>query len=128
MTDRDPVTLSGVPEGLDGLIVGDFVRALAASGRRGRAVHVARDDQRMASVAEAVAFFAPDIELLRLPAWDCIPYDRVSPRADIVAQRMATLAQLAAPPEGTGPAVLVLTTVNAALQRVVRPEVIAGAS
>jgi transcription-repair coupling factor (superfamily II helicase) len=128
MADRGLVTLCGVPEGLDGLIAGDFVKALAGAGRRGLAIHVARDDQRMATMVDALGFFAPDIEVLRFPAWDCIPYDRVSPRADIVAQRMATLARLAAPGDSPNPPRLVLTTVNAALQRVVRPEVIAGAS
>lgn len=128
MGDRGLVTLCGVPEGLDGLIAGDFVKALAGIGRRGLGVHVARDDQRMATMADALAFFAPDIEVLRFPAWDCIPYDRVSPRADILAERMATLARLAAPAQGPLPPRLVLTTVNAALQRVVAPDVIAGAS
>ena len=52
---------------------------------------------------------------MRFPAWDCLPYDRVSPVADIVARRLATLARLIQPI--TKPLVL-LTTVNAVLQRV----------
>jgi transcription-repair coupling factor (superfamily II helicase) len=39
---------------------------------------VARDDVRLAQTSEAVAFFAPDVERLEFPAWDCLPYDRVS--------------------------------------------------
>ena len=71
----------------------------------------------MAALARALSFFAPDIDVLELPAWDCLPYDRVSPHAVIVAQRMATLSRLARIKGRTRPAV-VLTTVNAALQRV----------
>ncbi len=45
---------------------------------------------------QALAFFAPATAVLTLPAWDCLPYDRVSPNPDISARRMATLAALAA--------------------------------
>ncbi len=54
--------------------------------------------------------------MLRFPAWDCLPYDRVSPVADIVARRLATLARLLQPI--TQPVVLI-TTIPAILQRVV---------
>jgi transcription-repair coupling factor (superfamily II helicase) len=33
----------------------------------------------MARMAEALGFFMPEAEVLRLPAWDVLPYDRVSP-------------------------------------------------
>ena len=49
-------------------------------------------------------FFAPDIEVLEFPAWDCLPYDRVSPHAGVVAQRM-TDAVAARAPQGPRPAV-----------------------
>ena len=62
-------------------------------------LHVARDDSRMARLAEALAFFAPEAEVLRFPAWDCLPYDRVSPNPDLVAERIATLARLLEKPD-----------------------------
>ena len=71
----------------------------------------------MAALARALAFFAPDIEVLQFPAWDCQPYDRVSPHAGIVAQRMTALSRLARIKGRDKPAVL-LATVNSALQRV----------
>ncbi|MEO1951167.1 transcription-repair coupling factor, partial [Thioclava sp.] len=73
----------------------------------------------------ALAFFAPEATVLDFPAWDCLPYDRVSPNADISATRMATLAALAS--GMPGPFVL-LTTLSAAMQRVPAREVLAGAS
>ncbi len=105
--------LAGLPEGLDGLVLGDVVRLCAPRPL----LHIARDDQRLNHLEAALAFFAPDIEVIRFPAWDCLPYDRVSPAADILAQRMSALTRLAHRQDGEGPC-LVLATVNAALQRV----------
>src|SRR5262249_21747396 len=51
----------------------------------------------------------------------CLPYDRVSPHAGFVAQRMTTLSRLARVQGRDRPSVL-LTTVNAALQRVPTPD------
>ena len=67
--------------------------ARRAAEHPGPLVHVARDDARMARLAEALAFFLPDAEILRFPAWDCLPYDRVSPNPELVSERIATLAR-----------------------------------
>jgi transcription-repair coupling factor (superfamily II helicase) len=102
--------LAGAPEGYDAVLI-----AMAAREVKGLVVHVARDDARVAEMADALAFFAPDVARLELPAWDCLPYDRVGPKTDITAQRLAVLAELAAGPPDR-PTVL-LTTLNAAVQR-----------
>ncbi|NFV79840.1 transcription-repair coupling factor [Magnetospirillum aberrantis SpK] len=98
-----------------------------AQAQGGREVlHVARDEGRMARMAECLAFFAPDVEVLEFPGWDCVPYDRVSPNVDIVARRVDCLVRLAA---GTVKgARVVLTTVSALLQRVPPRQILAGAS
>ena len=88
-------------------------------------VHVARDDARLAAMRAALRFFAPELPVLAFPAWDCLPYDRISPNPEIAAARMATLAALAG---GFDRPAAVLTTVNAATQRVPAREVLAGAS
>ncbi len=84
---------------------------------------ICRDGARMAMLSRALGFFAPDVEVLEFPAWDSLPYDRVSPHAAISAQRMMTLARLARVQGREHPAVL-LTTVNAALQRVPPREIV----
>ncbi|HUZ65852.1 MAG TPA: transcription-repair coupling factor [Acetobacteraceae bacterium] len=89
--------------------------ARRAAEHAGPVLHLARDDARMARLAEALAFFAPRLEVLRFPAWDCLPYDRVSPNPAIVSERIATLTRLLEPAAGPR---LVLATVNAMLQRV----------
>ena len=83
----------------------------------------------MAALAEALAFFAPDIEVELFPAWDCLPYDRVSPNGDISARRMATLSRLATRLEtGGDKPIVVLLTVNGALQRVPARETVGTAA
>ena len=96
------------------MVLAEF--AGSAGGPRSGVLHIARDDARLASLAEALAYFAPAIEVLRIPAWDCLPYDRVSPNGEVVCQRVDTLSRLAAAPDAGGR--IVITTVNAALQRV----------
>ncbi len=99
--------LAGVPEGYDALLLGE------AAGNR-LLLHVCRDDSRLAALRAALAFFAPQVQILAIPAWDCLPYDRVSPNAEIVAHRLDTLTRLATAAPATG---LVLTTASAILQR-----------
>jgi transcription-repair coupling factor (superfamily II helicase) len=112
---------SGVPGGLDALILPEIV---AKAGTRG-VLHVCLDDQHVAVLVEQLAFFAPDLQVLRFPAWDCLPYDRVSPSGDIIAQRLAVLAALVRP---SGQPLLVLTTINAMLLRTVPEAAVKGAS
>ena len=90
MTDPAKITVGGAPEGYDArLILTEIARSDAP------VIHVARDDKRAAAMRAALAFFAPDMPVIDFPGWDCLPYDRVSPHADIAAARMATLAALA---------------------------------
>ncbi len=116
-------TLAGVPEGFDALVLVDRARAALRDGT----LHVARDELRLTALAEAVAFFAPDVECITLPAWDCLPYDRVSPQADIVARRIDALTRLTTPP-AEGKCRLVITTVSAILQRVPKVETLRNAA
>ncbi|WP_243644717.1 transcription-repair coupling factor [Varunaivibrio sulfuroxidans] len=88
-------------------------------------IFVARDDVHLARMGQTLRFFAPDSDIIEFPAWDCLPYDRVSPSGDIVASRIATLTQLARP--GDGRARAILTTISSCLQRVPPRAVFCGA-
>src|SRR5713101_4952592 len=107
-----PVTLFGTPEGYDAAAIGDIV----AEGHVLPWLHVCRDDGRMARFASALAFFHPELDALTFPAWDCLPYDRISPNSEIVSRRIATLTRLASASRDAP--LVVLTTVNALVQRV----------
>ncbi|MEM1298675.1 MAG: transcription-repair coupling factor, partial [Pseudomonadota bacterium] len=104
------VTIGGAPEGWDAKLLADLV-----TRAEGPVIHVARDDARAAATAEALAVFAPELPVLTFPAWDCLPYDRVSPNPEISAARVATLAGLA---HGWDRPSVLMTTLNAAIQRV----------
>ena len=116
----EPLKVWGAPEGWDAFLLAQRRREYA-----GPVVHVTRDDSRMARLAEALAFTMPEAEILRFPAWDCLPYDRVSPNPVLVSERISTLARLLEPPKGPR---IVLTTVNALVQRVPPRATFAGAS
>src|SRR4026209_292262 len=120
-----PLTLANVAGAAEVWVSSDRAGAVAARTNppATSALVICRDGPRMAALARALAFFAPDIEVLQFPAWDCLPYDRVSPHAGVVAQRMTALSRLARIKGRERPAVL-LTTVNAALQRVPAKELI----
>ncbi|NOX72420.1 MAG: transcription-repair coupling factor, partial [Alphaproteobacteria bacterium] len=114
------ITVGGAPEGFDAQLLARLVRQ-----REGPVLHIARDDKRLEETRKAVQFFAPDLPVFVFPAWDCLPYDRVSPNHDVSAARMATLATLA---QGFTRPFLLLTTVNAATQRLPAREILANAS
>ena len=100
----------GAPEGYDAKLLAELV-----ARANGPVLHILRDDARLAAMKSALKFFAPDVPVLVFPAWDCLPYDRISPNADVSANRMATLAILA---EGFERPSIVLTTLNAATQKI----------
>ena len=120
MTTQHHVTVGGAPEGFDAKLI---LEEMERSG--GPVLHIARDDKRLAAMQAALAFFGPDVPVVGFPGWDCLPYDRVSPNADIAAARMATLASLV---HGVPKQFVLLTTLNAATQRIPAREVLKDAA
>ena len=119
MAQAERILLGGAPEGWD-------AELLAREARRGgQVLHIARDDKRMEAMRAALSVIAPELVVLELPAWDCLPYDRVSPNPELLSQRMSTLAALVSGLSGN---FVVLTTLNAASQRLPARAVMRGAS
>jgi len=115
--------LIGAPEGFDALVMADVARA-----RGGLSVFIARDGGRAAAFIDALRFFAPEVETALFPSWDCLPYDRMGPSSAVSAQRMATLARLAAGALGGAKAAILVVPAAAALQRVPQKSVVSRAS
>src|SRR3990167_4719404 len=113
LTATGPLTLSSLARGAQPLVLADLARAA-----KGRAVFIAPDEAAMRNITEAASFFAPEIEVIEFPAWDCLPYDRASPAMPVSARRLAALHRLQE--RGAGSQLLV-TTINAVLQRVLTP-------
>jgi transcription-repair coupling factor (superfamily II helicase) len=112
------LTLAGVPAGFLPWLAADLARAAHGGSKGGRAVVIAADEAAMRALAETVPLFAPEVEVLTLPGWDCLPYDRASPALRVMAERLATLNALQA--KRDKPQLLVVTA-SAATQRVLTP-------
>jgi transcription-repair coupling factor (superfamily II helicase) len=114
----EPLTLAGVPSGFLPWLAADLARAAFGRGKAGRAIVIAADESAMRALADTAPLFAPDVEVLSFPAWDCLPYDRASPALRVMAERLATLNALQAKPDKPQ---LVVTTASAAIQRALTP-------
>ena len=115
---KTPLTLASVARGSQPLVLADLARAAHARSGGGRAVFIAADDAAMRAISDAAAFFAPELDVIEFPAWDCLPYDRASPALSVSARRLSALHRL----QRVSPKPqLLVTTINAALQRVMTP-------
>jgi transcription-repair coupling factor (superfamily II helicase) len=113
-----PLTLAGVPTGFLPWLAADLARAAHGSSKGGRGVAIVADEAAMRSLAETVPLFAPEVDVLVLPGWDCLPYDRASPALRVMAERLATLSALQARHETPQ---LLVATASAASQRLLTP-------
>ncbi|MBN41936.1 MAG: transcription-repair coupling factor [Alphaproteobacteria bacterium] len=105
---------TGVPDGFDAYLLAELLNHATRP-----VLHVSSDDLRMNRLAETIAIYAPNANILKFPAWDCLPYDRVPPRAEIVSERMASLGALTTDSASKEDSpTLVLTTASAILQRI----------
>lgn len=98
----------GVPEGLEAFILSGRAHleadALAesqaasqgqtASPLSFQSLVVVRTEERLEELAAQLKVLCPDHTVLTFPGWDSMPYDRVSPRKDIVGCRLKTLKTL----------------------------------
>ncbi|TFH70541.1 transcription-repair coupling factor [Cellulomonas sp. HD19AZ1] len=73
-------------------------------------------------LAGALRCYLPDDDVAVLPSWETLPHERLSPRADTVARRLAVFRRLAHPdpePGPAGPVRVLVMPVRALLQPVV---------
>ena len=85
-------TLYGVPEGYDAIVLAQIAQSVMAQDKT--LIHIALDDRRINILKDTLALFAPDVDVTIFPAWDCLPYDRVSPQKEISAARIKSLSIL----------------------------------
>ena len=115
--------IDGAPQGVDQLALA----ALATAERP--TLIVVRDEARLTQFMHGLPFLSQEMTLLALPAWDCLPYDRISPHSSVTSQRLASLSYLATSPhKGTSQPLVIVTTVNGWLQKVPPPSFFAKAS
>ena len=133
------LTLPEVPVAAQSYVL---CRLLAAT--RTPIIHVLPQDKDVSAVAALCRFLAPEAEILTLPAWDTLPYDRVSPSAAVTAARLSCLSRLVVSRDSSvvsktrassltthdsrlATPYLLLTTINAITQRLPPRDVLATA-
>jgi len=85
---------TGVPEGMQALILKDALKDCPFI------VNFTASEQDATMRLQQLRFLCPEVKTCLFPAWDCLPYDRLSPSLDVMAARMAILELLATkPPE-----------------------------
>ena len=119
VTASNRVDIGSTPEGYDAQLLCAWAR------RVGRLLVLVADDVAMARTQAAITFFDQDMECLAFPAWDCLPYDRVSPSPDVLNQRIGVLSRLLEK-RAHGQSQIIIATVSAFLQRVVPRSVLEG--
>lgn len=92
-----------------------FVLSHIISQSKHPILHVSRDDKRLQELVREISYFHPKANIIEIPAWDCLPYDRVSPSMYITSKRVEGLCKLA---RNNADNTIIVTTVNALLQRV----------
>ncbi|MBE6453195.1 MAG: transcription-repair coupling factor [Alphaproteobacteria bacterium] len=85
-------TISSVAEGFDSFLLKDF------SAQTKDILYIVSDGVELVNTASLLEYINPEVQVLRFPAWDTVPYDRVSPNSSIVAERIKTLSELALNP------------------------------
>ena len=94
--------ISSVAEGYDAFLLGDIYCQNATD-----LLYIVSDGISLEAAVDLLNTRYPDIEVLKLPAWDTVPYDRVSPNIEITAERVQTLGALAKNPTPKKPRIIV---------------------
>ena len=104
-------TITNVCDGYEAFILAQMLSKQPAQP----ILYIASDGVSLAQTASMLRFIRPDLPVLEFPAWDTVPYDRVSPNSAIIARRIETLSQIVFREE-TKP-LIVITSVGAVLQK-----------
>lgn len=81
--------LSGVSEGFEPFIIKSWWQEKPRS-----ILFITHTEEKATLAKQQLNYLLPDCTVLSFPAWDCLPYDRVSPSTDIAAERLLTLLSL----------------------------------
>lgn len=104
-------TLSSAPDGYDSLLLGQF-----AQNSDRDILYIVSDGGALARVSGVLRRMYPQTEVLSFPAWDTVPYDRVSPNSAVMGERVKTLSRLALVPQAEKPRIIV-ASVGSVLQK-----------
>nr|PKY85941.1 transcription-repair coupling factor [Actinomyces naeslundii] len=106
-----PAVLAGMAlgeEGVQRVAGGDAPTAGSAEASGTPLLVVTATGREAEETALALRSYLPAEDVAVMPAWETLPHERLSPRADTVAQRLSVLRRLAHPEEGGAIRVLIV--------------------
>ena len=103
--------LSSIVDGFDAFLLSELIKTAKQD-----ILYILSDGISMAQTRDILSYITPKTKVLSLPAWDTVPYDRVSPNPAIVAERIETLSEISLDPTPKQPRII-LTSVSATLQK-----------
>ncbi len=89
----------------------------------GAHLHITADEAAMQPLAVLMAQFRPEYRVVAFDAWDCLPYDRASPKVDIMGARVAALVNLL---NVDNAPTLIITNIHAVMQKLMPPDMLRG--
>jgi transcription-repair coupling factor (superfamily II helicase) len=103
--------------------VGFVLSKLISNSEKKNFLHIASSDKEAEILQKQIQFFSKELiennqlEILSFPSWDCLPYDRVSPKPTIISSRINCLHKLTK--HNFSKKILVISTINAVLQKTI---------
>jgi transcription-repair coupling factor (superfamily II helicase) len=104
--------LSQLLNGFDAIALGDII-----DSSKNSLLYITKDDIACRRFYSHMRFFAPHINIINMPSWDCLPFDSSSPSLGTSAMRINALRNIAC---ANSPSIII-TSVNSILQRVQLP-------
>ncbi len=83
------INVGSLPEGLNAKFLLDKLNLSGCN-----VVHIAHDDKRLEAMKLALLFFDPNVRIRVIPAWDCSPYEMISPNPLITSERISSLSKI----------------------------------
>ena len=108
--DKTSVNIGGILEGLDVFsIIDTLVKNEDIS-----IVYVVKNEDKLYKTTQLIDELYSDINYVTIPAWDCLPYDNLSPGTRVTGERINSFLKIL---DKNNPVRLVLITVSALIQK-----------
>lgn len=108
-------------------IAGAFIIGKNVVQKQHTTIMIVSSFERLNLFESLVKFFFPNLPIVVLPPWDCLPYDRTGASPEIVSRRIQAFRKIYDYELEKKP-YLLLTTITASLQKIRKPEIIKKAS
>lgn len=110
---RESCVLTKLPSDAQGFIASQIAHNFVNHDK----LFIVENDAQIELINQQLKFFNPDISIINFYGYDCLPYDRTSPKPQILSSRIKTLHTLSTRQENQN--YFVITSINALMQKVV---------